>query len=39
MTLILARLMTGAQANRLVLTFHAALTAGIFVFLAMLLTN
>jgi hypothetical protein len=39
MTVILARLMTAAQADRLVLTFYAALTAGVFLFLAMLLTN
>ena len=39
MTVILARLMTAAQADRLMLTFHATLTAGVFVFLAMLLTR
>jgi hypothetical protein len=39
MTVIPARLMTAAQTDRLVLTFHAALTAGVFVFLATLLTN
>ena len=38
MTIILARLMTAAQADQLVLTFHAAVTVGVFVFLAMLLT-
>jgi hypothetical protein len=39
MTLILARLMTATQVDRLVLALHAALTAGVFVFLAMLLTR
>ncbi len=39
MTLILARLMTAARADRLMLTLHAVLTVGVFVFLATMLVK
>ena len=37
MALFLARFVTTAHADRLGLTFHAVLTASVFVFLAMML--
>lgn len=37
MTLVLARWLTAAQADRLMLALHALLTAGVFAFLALML--